>query len=127
MAPGTESSTLIDENSADQSTAPSSGTKNANSELARGCWTCRVRRRNCGEHERDPDNPGHCRICLRLGITCLGWSAQRPEWLRDKDAIELFKYYIKEQFRGQFIGRPPPDISDFVRQNQFDFFPAQSL
>ncbi|KAJ7252380.1 hypothetical protein B0H12DRAFT_1118040 [Mycena haematopus] len=97
--------------------SPASGDENQNplptKKLNSGCLTCRVRRKNCGEHERHPDAPHLCRICLRLGLPCLGWSAKRPEWTHDKDAVDMFKSYIGEKLN--------PDIHVLVGQT--DFFP----
>ncbi|KAJ6497343.1 hypothetical protein C8R45DRAFT_125271 [Mycena sanguinolenta] len=84
-----------------------------------GCWTCRVRRQKCDEYDCHPDMPNHCRICLRLWLPCLGWSARRPEWMHDKDALNMFRNYIKEQLkRGS---NHESMLSSMVRQ--IDFFP----
>ena len=57
--------------------------------------TCRVRRKvshkcfsmtmhlkdspqKCDEHRED----NSCKTCKRLAITCLGWGAKRPDWMR---------------------------------------------
>ncbi|KAJ6624041.1 fungal-specific transcription factor domain-containing protein [Mycena sp. CBHHK59/15] len=58
-----------------------------------GCWTCRLRRKKCDE-EREGDS---CRTCIRLTIDCLGWGPKRPEWMRDKMAVEAYKADIKAQ------------------------------
>ncbi|KAJ3565173.1 hypothetical protein NP233_g7806 [Leucocoprinus birnbaumii] len=79
-----------------------------------GCWTCRLRRKKCDE-QREGDT---CQTCKRLTIKCLGWGARRPEWMRDKKAVDEYKAGIKEQLnraglirgqpRSQFPSRNPP-------------------
>lgn len=79
-----------------------------------GCWTCRLRRKKCDE-QREGDT---CQTCKRLTIKCLGWGARRPEWMRDKRAVDEYKAGIKEQLnraglirgqpRSQLLGRGPP-------------------
>ncbi|KAJ7285217.1 fungal-specific transcription factor domain-containing protein [Mycena rebaudengoi] len=69
-----------------------------------GCWTCRLRRKKCDE-EREGDS---CRTCIRLTIDCLGWGPKRPEWMRDKQAVEAYKADIKAQLTraGLIRGQP---------------------
>ncbi|KAJ3570485.1 hypothetical protein NP233_g4366 [Leucocoprinus birnbaumii] len=79
-----------------------------------GCWTCRLRRKKCDER-REGDT---CQTCKRLTIKCLGWGARRPEWMRDKKAVDEYKAGIKEQLkraglirghpRSQFPSHNPP-------------------
>ncbi|KAL1752404.1 fungal-specific transcription factor domain-containing protein [Schizophyllum commune] len=78
-----------------------------------GCWTCRLRRKKCDEEPEE----GQCKTCKRLGIECLGWGSKRPDWMRDKQAVEEYKANIKAQLtragliRGQPRG-PRPDGDD---------------
>ncbi|GLB40340.1 putative fungal specific transcription factor [Lyophyllum shimeji] len=69
-----------------------------------GCWTCRLRRKKCDE-QREGDS---CRTCRRLTIECLGWGPKRPEWMRDKQAVEDYKANIKAQLTraGLIRGQP---------------------
>ncbi|KAE9399793.1 hypothetical protein BT96DRAFT_965533 [Gymnopus androsaceus JB14] len=69
-----------------------------------GCWTCRLRRKKCDE-QREGDS---CRTCIRLTIDCLGWGPKRPEWMRDKQAVEAYKADIKAQLTraGLIRGQP---------------------
>ncbi|KAJ3739273.1 fungal-specific transcription factor domain-containing protein [Lentinula detonsa] len=69
-----------------------------------GCWTCRLRRKKCDE-QREGDS---CRTCIRLTIECLGWGPKRPEWMRDKQAVEAYKADIKAQLTraGLIRGQP---------------------
>ncbi|KAL1739337.1 fungal-specific transcription factor domain-containing protein, partial [Schizophyllum fasciatum] len=72
--------------------------------------TCRLRRKKCDEEPEE----GQCKTCKRLGIECLGWGSKRPDWMRDKQAVEEYKANIKAQLtragliRGQPRG-PRPD------------------
>ncbi|KAG1819427.1 hypothetical protein EV424DRAFT_1323421, partial [Suillus variegatus] len=59
--------------------------------------TCRLRRKKCDEQRED----NSCSTCKRLRIDCLGWETRRPEWMRDKKAVEDYKASIKSQIRGQ--------------------------
>ncbi|KAJ6507912.1 fungal-specific transcription factor domain-containing protein [Mycena vitilis] len=69
-----------------------------------GCWTCRLRRKKCDEN-REGDS---CHTCIRLTIQCLGWGPKRPEWMRDKQAVEAYKADIKAQLTraGLIRGQP---------------------
>ncbi|KAF7328044.1 Zn(2)-C6 fungal-type domain-containing protein [Mycena kentingensis (nom. inval.)] len=69
-----------------------------------GCWTCRLRRKKCDEN-REGDS---CHTCIRLTIECLGWGPKRPEWMRDKAAVERYKADIKAQLTraGLIRGQP---------------------
>ncbi|KAJ7707437.1 fungal-specific transcription factor domain-containing protein [Mycena rosella] len=69
-----------------------------------GCWTCRLRRKKCDEN-REGDS---CHTCIRLTIDCLGWGPKRPEWMRDKQAVEAYKADIKAQLTraGLIRGQP---------------------
>lgn len=72
-----------------------------------GCWTCRIRRKKCDEED---DHEGRCSTCRRLKLDCLGWSPRRPEWMRDKAAVEDYKRRIKQQLmdQGMVRGQPKP-------------------
>ncbi|KAJ7096534.1 fungal-specific transcription factor domain-containing protein [Mycena belliarum] len=73
-----------------------------------GCWTCRLRRKKCDEN-REGDS---CHTCIRLTIACLGWGPKRPEWMRDKQAVEAYKADIKAQLTraGLIRGQPRPSL-----------------
>ncbi|KAF8071856.1 fungal-specific transcription factor domain-containing protein [Lyophyllum atratum] len=72
-----------------------------------GCWTCRLRRKKCDE-QREGDS---CRTCRRLTINCLGWGPKRPEWMRDKQAVEAYKADIKAQLTRAGLIRGQPRAS----------------
>ncbi|KAL0953251.1 hypothetical protein HGRIS_004503 [Hohenbuehelia grisea] len=72
-----------------------------------GCWTCRLRRKKCDE-QREGDS---CRTCIRLKITCLGWGPKRPDWMRDKAAVEKYKADIKAQLTRAGLIRGQPRTS----------------
>ncbi|KAF5382023.1 hypothetical protein D9615_004431 [Tricholomella constricta] len=74
-----------------------------------GCWTCRLRRKKCDE-QREGDS---CKTCRRLTINCLGWGPKRPEWMRDKQAVEAYKANIKAQLTraGLIRGQPRASLS----------------
>ncbi|EUC57847.1 hypothetical protein RSOL_231670 [Rhizoctonia solani AG-3 Rhs1AP] len=57
-----------------------------------GCITCRVRQKKCSGVEADQTC---CGDCLRLNIQCLGVSHNRPDWLRNPEALKETKYRIK--------------------------------
>ncbi|KAI6155245.1 fungal-specific transcription factor domain-containing protein [Pisolithus tinctorius] len=73
-----------------------------------GCWTCRLRRKKCDE-QREGDS---CHTCNRLKIKCLGWGSKRPDWMRDKQAVEAYKADIKAQLTraGMIRGQPKPPV-----------------
>ncbi|KAJ8597306.1 hypothetical protein M405DRAFT_724673 [Rhizopogon salebrosus TDB-379] len=73
-----------------------------------GCWTCRLRRKKCDE-QREGNS---CHTCKRLRIECLGWGTKRPEWMRDKKAVEDYKAGIKAQLTraGLIRGQPKSSI-----------------
>ncbi|KAF8632260.1 hypothetical protein AX15_002005 [Amanita polypyramis BW_CC] len=72
-----------------------------------GCWTCRLRRKKCDE-QRDGDS---CYTCKRLTIECLGWGPRRPDWMRDKRAVEKYKAGIKEKLTRAGLIRGQPRTS----------------
>ncbi|KAF9065091.1 fungal-specific transcription factor domain-containing protein [Rhodocollybia butyracea] len=79
-----------------------------------GCWTCRLRRKKCDE-QREGDS---CRTCIRLTIDCLGWGPKRPEWMRDKQAVEAYKADIKAQLTRAGLIRGQPRSSMLQAQAQ---------
>ncbi|CAK5269651.1 unnamed protein product [Mycena citricolor] len=79
-----------------------------------GCWTCRLRRKKCDEI-REGDS---CQTCIRLGIDCLGWGQKRPDWMRDKEAVEAYKADIKAQLTRAGLIRGQPRISISTRGTQ---------
>ncbi|KAI6123527.1 fungal-specific transcription factor domain-containing protein [Pisolithus croceorrhizus] len=70
--------------------------------------TCRLRRKKCDE-QREGDS---CHTCNRLKIKCLGWGPKRPDWMRDKQAVEAYKADIKAQLTraGMIRGQPKPPV-----------------
>jgi hypothetical protein len=77
-----------------------------------GCWTCRLRRKKCDEQRQDDS----CQTCIRLKIKCLGWGSKRPEWMRDKQAVEAYKADIKSQLTraGLIRGQPRSSLMPTV-------------
>lgn len=73
-----------------------------------GCWTCRLRRKKCDE-QREGDS---CRTCKRLAIECLGWGPKRPDWMRDKAAVDAYKANIKAILTraGRIRGQPRSSV-----------------
>ncbi|KAJ7126774.1 fungal-specific transcription factor domain-containing protein [Mycena epipterygia] len=57
-----------------------------------GCYTCRIRRKKCDEHQ---NADGHCDTCVRLRLQCLGFGAKRPEWLRESRNVSEMRDKIK--------------------------------
>jgi hypothetical protein len=66
--------------------------------------TCRLRRKKCDEQRIDDS----CQTCVRLTIECLGWGSKRPEWMRDKEAVDRYKAEIKARLSraGMIRGQP---------------------
>ncbi|KAG8678679.1 hypothetical protein FRC08_017585, partial [Ceratobasidium sp. 394] len=64
--------------SKDRPISPDSERKPKGIRSKEGCLTCRIRRKKCdqGKHEHS------CESCRRLHIECLGYSRNRPEWLK---------------------------------------------
>ncbi|CUA70121.1 hypothetical protein RSOLAG22IIIB_00467 [Rhizoctonia solani] len=86
-----------------------------------GCITCRVRQKKCsGIEEGRPS----CSDCLRLNIQCLGVSHNRPDWLRNPEALRETKYRIKHHLtehpvprgRGPAPKRPHLDFYDLINK-----------
>ncbi|KLO08797.1 hypothetical protein SCHPADRAFT_803823, partial [Schizopora paradoxa] len=71
--------------------------------------TCRIRRKKCDE-QRVGDS---CQTCIRLRIECLGWGPKRPQWMRDKQAVEQYKAGIKEKLikAGMVRGQPRTPVA----------------
>ncbi|KAF9451906.1 hypothetical protein P691DRAFT_756900 [Macrolepiota fuliginosa MF-IS2] len=78
-----------------------------------GCWTCRLRRKKCDE-QREGDT---CQTCKRLTIKCLGWGTGRPEWMRDKRAVDEYKAGIREQLSRAGLIRGQPRQPDSFGRN----------
>ncbi|KAJ7911976.1 hypothetical protein B0H13DRAFT_2660306 [Mycena leptocephala] len=57
-----------------------------------GCYTCRIRRKKCDEHQ---SQDGHCETRVRLRLQCLGFGAKRPEWLRESRNVSEMRDKIK--------------------------------
>ncbi|KAF8813342.1 hypothetical protein BYT27DRAFT_7180822 [Phlegmacium glaucopus] len=89
-----------------------------------GCWTCRVRRKKCDE-QREGDS---CKTCKRLTLTCLGWGAKRPEWMRDKKKVDEYKARIKAQLSraGLIRGQPRHAIQAHSQNGLRQSRPASS-
>ncbi|KAH7343712.1 hypothetical protein B0J17DRAFT_187951 [Rhizoctonia solani] len=86
-----------------------------------GCITCRVRQKKCSGIEAGETS---CSDCLRLNIQCLGVSHNRPDWLRNPEALKETKYRIKHHLtehpvprgRGPAPKRPHLDFYDLIEQ-----------
>ncbi|KAG8733063.1 hypothetical protein FRC11_008944, partial [Ceratobasidium sp. 423] len=86
-----------------------------------GCITCRVRQKKCSGVEAGQTS---CGDCLRLNIQCLGVSHNRPDWLRNPDALKETKYRIKHHLaehpvprgRGPAPKRPHLDFHDLIEK-----------
>ncbi|CAE6474796.1 unnamed protein product [Rhizoctonia solani] len=91
-------------------------TRNSNN-----CVTCRVRHKKCGGFDAGQTS---CNDCLRLNIQCLGISHNRPDWLRNPEALKETKYRIKRHLtehpvprgRGLDPGRPHLDFCDLIER-----------
>ncbi|KAG1870780.1 fungal-specific transcription factor domain-containing protein [Suillus subalutaceus] len=67
----------------------------------------------CEERNAMNNEKGNsCHTCKRLRIDCLGWGTRRPEWMRDKKAVEDYKAGIKAQLTraGLIRGQPKSSI-----------------
>ncbi|KAI0067250.1 hypothetical protein BV25DRAFT_1987693 [Artomyces pyxidatus] len=75
-----------------------------------GCWTCRLRRKKCDEQREEGDS---CRTCRRLQLNCLGWGQRRPDWMRDKVAVQNYKAEIKSHLLrlGLIRGQPRSSLT----------------
>ncbi|CAE6500677.1 unnamed protein product [Rhizoctonia solani] len=86
-----------------------------------GCITCRVRQKKCSGLEAGQMS---CTDCLRLNIQCLGVSHNRPDWLRNPEALKETKYRIKHHLtehpvprgRGPAPKRPHLDFYDLIEK-----------
>ncbi|WWC91955.1 uncharacterized protein L201_006907 [Kwoniella dendrophila CBS 6074] len=56
-----------------------------------GCITCRIRKKRCDEAKPT------CNNCDRLGLDCMGYSVQRPAWLKAKEVENQLKLEIKQK------------------------------
>ncbi|KAK6909197.1 hypothetical protein I203_103214 [Kwoniella mangroviensis CBS 8507] len=56
-----------------------------------GCITCRIRKKRCDEAKPT------CDSCARLGLECMGYSVQRPSWLKEKDMEMKLREEIKQK------------------------------
>ncbi|KAG6906993.1 hypothetical protein DXG01_011040 [Tephrocybe rancida] len=63
-----------------------------------GCYTCRIRRKKCDEQ---PDGSGRCMTCIRLRLECLGFGANRPDWLRESRTVADLREKIKSFLAAQ--------------------------
>ncbi|KAG8690773.1 hypothetical protein FRC11_009206 [Ceratobasidium sp. 423] len=104
--------------------ASQAGRSQFKSSLMRGpdaCITCRVRQKKCSGVEADQSS---CGDCLRLNIQCLGVSHNRPDWLRNPEALKETKYRIKchltefpvPRGRGPSPKRPYLDFLDLIEK-----------
>ncbi|CAE6343805.1 unnamed protein product [Rhizoctonia solani] len=86
-----------------------------------GCITCRVRQKKCSGIETGQTS---CGDCLRLNIQCLGVTHNRPDWLRNPEALKETKYRIKHYLtehpvprgRGPTPKRPHLDFYDLIEK-----------
>ncbi|KAJ1311811.1 hypothetical protein OPQ81_010274 [Rhizoctonia solani] len=72
-----------------------------------GCLTCRIRRKKCDQGKQADS----CESCRRLHIECLGYSRNRPEWLKGVK-VEEFKRTIK-----RFLAENSPKSGLHARQD----------
>ncbi|WVW86445.1 hypothetical protein I302_108493 [Kwoniella bestiolae CBS 10118] len=56
-----------------------------------GCLTCRIRKKRCDEAKPT------CNNCARLELECMGYSVQRPGWLKEKDMEMRLREEIKQK------------------------------
>ncbi|KAG9128352.1 hypothetical protein FRC07_000465 [Ceratobasidium sp. 392] len=94
----------------------STGRSKADSSLMRdktGCITCRVRQKKCNGFGAGEDS---CGDCNRLNIQCLGVHHNRPDWLRNQDALKETKYRIKHHLTEYPVprGRGPAPERPFL-------------
>lgn len=64
-----------------------------------GCITCRVRGKKCDEQK--VDNGESCETCKRLRLHCLGFQDRRPDWLRTKENIKIWRKRVTEFLMSQ--------------------------
>jgi len=78
-----------------------------------GCITCRVRQKKCTGIAAGEVN---CGDCIRLNIQCLGVHHNRPDWLRNPDALKETKYRIKHHLTEYPVprGRGPAPVRPFL-------------
>ncbi|QRV72484.1 Fungal Zn(2)-Cys(6) binuclear cluster domain [Ceratobasidium sp. AG-Ba] len=94
-----------------------------------GCITCRVRQKKCnGIAPGETD----CGDCIRLNIHCLGVHHNRPDWLRNQEALKETKYRIKHHLteypvprgRGPAPERPFLSFQDLIDKYSPQKYPA---
>ncbi|KAI0322117.1 fungal-specific transcription factor domain-containing protein [Amylostereum chailletii] len=88
-----------------------------------GCWTCRLRRKKCDEQREEG---GSCHTCRRLQLNCLGWGARRPDWMRDKDAVQRYKSEIKAHLLRLGLIRGQPRASFIPTASSSSLTPTRS-
>ncbi|KAG6907700.1 hypothetical protein DXG01_007756 [Tephrocybe rancida] len=64
----------------------------------RDCYTCRIRRKKCDGWS---DGSGRCMTCVRLRLECLGFGANRPDWLRESRSVDDLREKIKSFIAAQ--------------------------
>ncbi|KAG9315232.1 hypothetical protein JVU11DRAFT_4366 [Chiua virens] len=79
--------------------------------------------KKCDE-QREGDS---CHTCRRLQIECLGWGARRPDWMRDKRAVEAYKAEIKAKLTraGLIRGQPRSSIMQATSSSSSTVFAAE--
>ncbi|KAI0264349.1 fungal-specific transcription factor domain-containing protein [Gloeopeniophorella convolvens] len=72
-----------------------------------GCWYACTK---CDEQREEGDS---CRTCRRLQLNCLGWGPRRPDWMRDKEAVQNYKTEIKAHLLrlGLIRGQPRTSLA----------------
>jgi len=63
-----------------------------------GCFTCRIRHKNCVLHEQQRV----CEDCKKLRLECIQGAGRRPQWLKDGDprralALGAIKMWTKRR------------------------------
>ncbi|CAE6480756.1 unnamed protein product [Rhizoctonia solani] len=87
--------------------SPGPGGKAKGIRSKEGCLTCRIRRKKCDQGKQADS----CESCRRLHIECLGYSRNRPEWLKGVK-VEEFKRTIK-----RFLAENSPKSGLHARQD----------
>ncbi|KAJ6507911.1 fungal-specific transcription factor domain-containing protein [Mycena vitilis] len=96
-----------------------------------GCYTCRIRRKKCDEHQ---DQDGRCETCVRLRLQCLGFGAKRPDWLRENRNVTEMRDKIKAYLAAQGMikghsgsgPRGSEQAPDFLRLDEDTTTPSSS-
>nr|XP_018999887.1 uncharacterized protein I203_07412 [Kwoniella mangroviensis CBS 8507]OCF63348.1 hypothetical protein I203_07412 [Kwoniella mangroviensis CBS 8507] len=71
-----------------------------------GCITCRIRKKRCDEAKPT------CDSCARLGLECMGYSVQRPSWLKEKD----MEMKLREEMKRHHQDMEEEDENDDVEE-----------